>query len=79
MGFRTRGNAITGNQVGFSPPKSTDNQRREKIGSCPSRGALKDRNCETECNYDYDCTSPTQKCCDTGCGRTCTAPERATS
>uniref|UniRef100_A0A914DWI9 Uncharacterized protein n=1 Tax=Acrobeloides nanus TaxID=290746 RepID=A0A914DWI9_9BILA len=50
----------------------------DKVGKCPSKGSLKDRKCTVECNRDSDCDG-VAKCCDTGCGRACSAPEKATT
>uniref|UniRef100_A0A7E4UXH3 WAP domain-containing protein n=1 Tax=Panagrellus redivivus TaxID=6233 RepID=A0A7E4UXH3_PANRE len=50
----------------------------DKIGSCPASAVFKDKNCEVECNHDSECAG-VMKCCDSGCGRVCAAPERATS
>uniref|UniRef100_A0A914QWQ2 WAP domain-containing protein n=1 Tax=Panagrolaimus davidi TaxID=227884 RepID=A0A914QWQ2_9BILA len=71
--------AIIGNNIhrfpehtNFAPVKKID-----KVGHCPMKAVLKDQKCEVECNRDSDC-SGVAKCCDSGCGRTCAAPERAT-
>lgn len=76
---QSRNQAVIGsNQIGFVPINST-NHKKDRIGYCPNRAVLKDHRCTVECNHDIDCKSPIQKCCDTGCGRVCVAPERATT
>lgn len=55
----------------------TSIKKLEKIGHCPMKAVLKDHMCEVECNRDSDCAG-VAKCCDSGCGRSCAAPERAT-
>ncbi|VDM24548.1 unnamed protein product [Toxocara canis] len=48
-----------------------------RAGSCPPRGNVRNRSCAVECTKDADC-SGVDKCCENGCGRVCSPPDKAT-
>ncbi|VDN03811.1 unnamed protein product [Thelazia callipaeda] len=63
------------NSLSIHPLQRTGHTYR--IGKCPLKNYVKNRNCVLECTHDEDCPW-VEKCCDNGCGRVCTPPEKAT-
>uniref|UniRef100_A0A8C0GF77 WAP domain-containing protein n=1 Tax=Chelonoidis abingdonii TaxID=106734 RepID=A0A8C0GF77_CHEAB len=61
------------------PPHSSAFCFPEKPGICPLTDGITSNSpwCKSSCAEDKECAGD-QKCCDSGCGRTCQAPERGT-
>ncbi|VDN17987.1 unnamed protein product [Gongylonema pulchrum] len=52
--------------------------RINRVGNCPPKNYIKKSSCILECTHDEECPW-VEKCCDNGCGRVCTPPDKATA
>uniref|UniRef100_A0A158R3Z3 WAP domain-containing protein n=1 Tax=Syphacia muris TaxID=451379 RepID=A0A158R3Z3_9BILA len=58
-------------------PVLAENVTVDKIGFCPPKNSIPNKNCDGECQNDDDC-SGVEKCCNNGCGMVCSPPDKTT-